>query len=247
MGRWRGDAAKERSRTRQQHSRRYTHTHAHTHTYCASLSTHTLWHSATDSPSRLHPVLQSASVPVPPPVSLRNRNHCVSRAEASPPPPRGPEDPAEAASSGDGGRTHTHMSRHSTQAKSRTASCEYKSVGEAGNARQGIRSASSDGKTMISMATHDTRSESDGRSAFGSPGAEAAPASDSTGGGPITLNVFPNRAAGPCAGLFYVVMRLDGAPSTGNGQIPAGQRADRGYLETTSRGDARRPEGRRRC
>lgn len=122
------------------------------------------------------------------------------------------------------------MSRHSTKAKSRTASCEYKSVGEAGNARQGIRSASSDGKTMISMATHDTRSESDGRSAFGSPGAEAAPASDSTGGGPITLNVFPNRAAGPCAGLFYVVMRLDGAPSTGNGQIPAGQRADRGVL-----------------
>lgn len=225
-----------------------THTHTHIRTHTAPLSQHT--HSGTLRLTPRPAFTPSSSQPV-----FRSRLLCLSATATTacpapkrpPPPPRGPEDPAEAASSGDGGRTHTHMSRHSTQAKSRTASCEYKSVGEAGNARQGIRSASSDGKTMISMATHDTRSESDGRSAFGSPGAEAAPASDSTGGGPITLNVFPNRAAGPCAGLFYVVMRLDGAPSTGNGQIPAGQRADRGYLETTSRGDARRPEGRRRC
>lgn len=227
----------------------HTHTNAHPHTYCASLQ-HTQTLALCDGlPSRLHPVLQSASVPVP-----------ASRASPQPQPqpltacpaPKRPPSPRARGSSRSGQQrrrrrdTHTHMSRHPTQAGQESHRLLYKSVGEAGNVGKGKASASSDGKTMISMATHDTRSESDGRSAFGSPGAEAAPASDSTEGGPITLNVFPNRAAGPCAGLFYVVMRLDGAPSTATVRSRQASLEIGGYLEATSRGDARRPEGRRR-
>lgn len=143
MGRWGGDAAKERSRTRQQHSRRYTHTHKRTSAHILRLSQHTLALPAF-IPSSSQPANQCSGplVPLRNRNRNRNRNHCLSRAEASPP-RRGPEDPAEAASSGDGGGTHGHthnMSRHPTQAGQESHRLLYKSVGEAGNnVRQGIR------------------------------------------------------------------------------------------------------------
>lgn len=117
----------------------HTHTQTHIRTHTAPLSTHTLALPAF-IPSSSQPANQCSGPLVP--LRNRNRNHCLSRAEASPP-RRGPEDPAEAASSGDGGGTHGHthnMSRHPTQAGQESHRLLYKSVGEAGNnVRQGIR------------------------------------------------------------------------------------------------------------
>ena len=102
MGRWRGDAAKERSRTHQ-HLRRYTTT-THIRTHTAPLNT------TLSGDLRLTPVPLSSR---PPPASQRSspascacpqpQTLLVPRRSV----PRGPEDPAEAASSGDGGRAHT--------------------------------------------------------------------------------------------------------------------------------------------
>lgn len=116
----------------------HTHTNAHPHTYCASLSTHS-------GTSRLHPVLQSARQPVfrSPRASPQPQPQPLLVPRRSVSPRRGPEDPAEAASSGDGGGTHGHthnMSRHPTQAGQESHRLLCKPVGEAGhNVRQGIR------------------------------------------------------------------------------------------------------------
>lgn len=83
---------------------------------------------------------------------------------------------------------------------------------------------------MISMATHDTRSESDGRSAFGSPGAEAAPASDSTEGGGHYVKCIPKPGGRSLCGPFLCGNEVGWGSIDGNGQIPAGQPADRGVL-----------------
>ena len=99
---------------------------------------------------------------------------------------------------------------------------------------------------MISIATHDTWSESDGRSAFGSPGAVAEPASGSTEGGAHYVKCIPKPGGRSMCGPFLCGNEVGGAPSPATVRSRQATLRIGGYLEATSRGIAQRPKGRRR-